>query len=106
MRSSDRASRTWSASRSSRFWVPSQREYRARGRMVGVTRLHLGPGLDIENLEPAPHELLQLAGPADERRKGAEVHGHDHLRPEQLDRFGGPLGAHRVVVADRQEDRV
>src|SRR5215470_13776319 len=44
MRSSASASITSSASRASRFWVPSQREYRKLAGMGLLTTLHLAPG--------------------------------------------------------------
>ncbi len=44
--------------------------------------------------------------PPDQDREGAEVHRHDGLDPQQLNRLGGPGRAHGVEVADRQERNV
>src|ERR1700730_4958200 len=114
MRSSDSASRTSSASGASRCWLPSHREYRNLAGMGLITTLQglggngpptsdLRAGLDVEDLDAGADQLLQLVGAADEGREGPEVHGHDGLDAQQLDRLGGALGAHRVVVDDREE---
>src|SRR5215469_17732799 len=108
MRSSDSASSTSSASSSSRFWVPSQREYRNRAGMgfvqpytpsgpsagpstrpAGVRRpggagpsersLNLVAGFDAQHLDARADQLLKLGRRARQRGEGAEMHGHDRL---------------------------
>src|SRR5437870_9327627 len=59
--------------------------------------------LDVQDVVVLPDQLLQLAGPAVERRERAEVHRHDRLHSQELDCLGCALRAHRVEIADWQK---
>src|SRR5262249_42762874 len=103
MRSSESASITSSASRASRLWVPSQREYRKLAGMGLLTTLHLVTGLHVDYGDPRPDEFLELGGSAVEHRKRGEVHRDHGLDTEQLHSLGGTPRPHCVEVADREE---
>src|SRR5258708_38765846 len=110
MRSSDSASSTSSASSRSRFWVPSQREYRnwpgmdAYNLTTGLADVLLDflPRLDVDDGDPRADQLLELRRGAVQGGERPVVHRHDGLHAQQLHRLGGPPRAHRVEVADRE----
>src|SRR4029077_2966799 len=62
-------------------------------------------GLDVLHLRVGG-ELAQLRRAADERREGSPVAGGAPPAAKQLEREGRLFGAHRVVVADRQDGEV
>lgn len=51
-------------------------------------------------------EFADMFGAADERRKRAEVHGHDVADAEQPDGVSGFARAHRVVIADGEQREI
>src|SRR6202158_2984819 len=69
-------------------------------RLAGSARLA------VEHLHARVDKLLEGFGPADERRKRAEMHRNHCLYSEQLHRLGGTMRPHREEVADREEGYV